>query len=71
MHRFPGMEDDDFWDHFSELDNLHEAMVNAWDGMLCAVYGHDWVDRGYGGPDSGCDDKECRRCGKYWSIPLY
>lgn len=29
----------------------------------CAVFGHRWVDSGYGGPDSGCIDINCARCG--------
>jgi hypothetical protein len=39
--------------------------------LICKWKGHDIVDRGYGGPDSGCMDHECRRCGQYWSVPLY
>ncbi len=38
---------------------------------LCSAVGHDWEDHGHAGPDSGCDDKECARCGLYVSIPMY
>ena len=33
---------------------------------VCAVVGHKLVDNGYAGPDSGCIDIECARCG--WSF---
>ncbi len=39
--------------------------------LICKWKGHDLVDRSYGGPESGCMDHECSRCGQYWSVPLY
>lgn len=39
---------------------------------LCEVLGdHDIVDCSDAGPDSGNMDHRCRRCGQYWSVPLY
>ena len=31
--------------------------------LHCAVLGHDFVDEGHAGPDSGYTDVSCRRCG--------
>lgn len=31
--------------------------------LVCAVVGHDMHDDGYAGPDSGCVDVNCHRCG--------
>ena len=31
--------------------------------VVCAVVGHKWQDNGYAGPDSGCIDIGCARCG--------
>ncbi len=39
--------------------------------LICKYRGHDIVDQGHGGPESGCMDHECLRCGEYWSVPLY
>ena len=30
---------------------------------VCAVIGHKWQDTGYAGPESGCIDIGCARCG--------
>jgi hypothetical protein len=38
---------------------------------VCGFFGHDLVDCSTGGPDSGNMDHECRRCGRYWDVPLY
>jgi hypothetical protein len=32
---------------------------------------HDFVDRSYGGPDSGCVDLACKRCGYNHYVTLY
>lgn len=38
----------------------------------CLVVGHDLVDEGHAGPDSGCIDLSCKRCGMtYPRIVLY
>lgn len=29
----------------------------------CKIYGHDMVDNSYAGPDTGCVDLACTRCG--------
>jgi hypothetical protein len=47
---------------------LEGQIDRAW----CAVLGHKLVDSGYAGPDSGCIDIGCTRCG--WSaghVQLY
>lgn len=33
--------------------------------QVCLLKGHDLIDEGYAGPDSGCIDMVCKRCG--WS----
>jgi len=38
---------------------------------ICKRYGHKLVDYSSGGPDSGNMDHACRRCGKFWHVPLY
>lgn len=29
----------------------------------CSIVGHKWEDQGYAGPDGGCIDITCTRCG--------
>ena len=41
------------------------------DRLLCKVFGHRLADRSVATPDSGNMDVECKRCGEYWSNPLY
>lgn len=31
--------------------------------IVCFIYGHDLHDDGFAGPDSGCIDINCHRCG--------
>jgi len=38
---------------------------------ICEVHGHDLCDESFGGPDHGNMDHSCKRCGRYWSVPLY
>lgn len=38
---------------------------------VCKVRGHAWVDNGYGGPESGCIDMHCTRCGHGYHVTLY
>jgi len=51
--------------------NFEEVLRRAWDSAICTAFGHDLVDVGTGGPDSGNMDHECRRCGAFWRVPLY
>lgn len=37
----------------------------------CAEHGHQIVDDSYGGPDSGCVDLHCTRCGFSHYVQLY
>lgn len=39
--------------------------------IKCAFAGHDLEDHSYGGPEHGNMDHSCKRCGRYWSVPLY
>lgn len=49
---------------------MHAAWV-AWRNMslqlwlmfVCRVRGHDFADDGFGGPECGCIDIRCQRCG--------
>ena len=38
---------------------------------ICEWQGHELVDEGYAGPDSGCIDIVCRRCGWNYRKTLY
>lgn len=37
----------------------------------CAMRGHDIEDHSYGGPESGCVDLQCTRCGWGHHVTLY
>ncbi len=39
--------------------------------LVCRMRGHMWVDAGYGGPESGCVDMHCTRCGYSHHVTLY
>jgi len=39
--------------------------------LRCRWLGHDIVDEGYAGPEHGCIDLVCRRCGYSWRVDLY
>ena len=39
--------------------------------LVCRVKGHDWQDNSYGGPETGCIDMDCRRCGYGFHHTLY
>ena len=48
------------------------AYVTGWAAMLvCRMRGHAWVDNSYGGPESGCVDMHCARCGHGHFVQLY
>lgn len=48
------------------------AYARGMGGMLvCRVRGHVWVDNSYGGPESGCIDMHCARCGHSYYVTLY
>ncbi len=38
---------------------------------ICNVKGHKWIDESYGGPDGGCIDLYCERCGRNHYVRLY
>ena len=39
---------------------------------VCRIKGHQWHDdEGYAGPDSGCMDHTCERCGLNHHVTLY
>lgn len=44
---------------------------NGWNLLVCKVRGHKMVDYSYGGPEGGCVDVECSRCGQNWYTRLY
>lgn len=48
------------------------ACVRGYVGVaVCKVRGHAWVDNSYGGPESGCVDVYCARCGYSHHVTLY
>lgn len=58
------------WADFEGAVQPTETMAYS-DFDLCEEIGHDIVDCSFAGPDNGNMDHECRRCGQYWSVPLY
>jgi len=38
---------------------------------VCRLFGHNWVNEGWAGPDSGGDGGFCRRCGWSFHVTLY
>lgn len=49
--------------------SLYGSIVGVAKVAVCACVGHKLVDSGYGGPDSGCIDIGCSRCG--FSYPTH
>lgn len=39
--------------------------------IQCRLYGHDWVDESWGGPESGGMGAFCKRCDHGWSHTMY
>ena len=37
----------------------------------CETFGHNYEESGYAGPESGCIDVYCTRCGHGWHHQLY
>lgn len=54
-----------------EIEDDHVCVLATNADAMCEDLGHVLVDCGYAGPESGCMDHECSRCGQYWSCPLY
>lgn len=48
---------------FLWIENIHFILKSHVIHYYCNVVGHDIVDEGYAGPDSGCIDLVCKRCG--------
>ena len=48
-----------------------QDMYNLMISKVCDIKGHKLVDESYGGPESGCMDHSCNRCGQSWSVTLY
>lgn len=48
-----------------------DILRQLWVSIPCAIGGHNWRDDSYGGPDSGCYDMTCERCGYSFSEVLY
>ena len=46
-------------------------MVQVQAKRTCAKIGHRIVDSSYGGPESGCVDLHCTRCGYHYNVTLY
>jgi len=53
----------------------HQANVIAGlattEHTICRDEGHDWIEEGEGGPDSGWIGATCARCGYSHSVTLY
>jgi hypothetical protein len=43
----------------------------AFSALRCLLTDHKLQDNSYGGPDSGCIDLNCRRCGRNYHTALY
>ena len=69
-HHFMGRDlPPDDTNQLSHYDSDHPFASTA--QTECREDGHDLVDVSSAGPESGDMDHECRRCGEYWSVPLY
>lgn len=59
----------------TRLGFLKEELLGTYQMLLkvigCFIHGHDLCGCGHAGPESGSMDHECKRCGEYWSVPLY
>ena len=56
----------------SILDKLFTLKIKLIELLICKRVGHNMEDTGsYGGPDSGCIDLTCRRCGYNFHHILY
>lgn len=53
------------------LDERISAIMITDLQAICIDGDHDWVDEGYAGPDSGCIDMRCKRCGHSVHHTLY
>jgi hypothetical protein len=58
------------FEHDKQITVVGGAILNVWDyltwpfGLLtCKLFGHDYVDTSYGGPESGYMGCACKRCG--------
>lgn len=63
---------------WSEMNYRARFFTKIWDILkmtvtlaVCHYKGHDWEDHSYGGPDGGCIDLECTRCGYNFHSTLY
>jgi hypothetical protein len=52
-----------YYEKKSKVKFAFDYLVHAFKVVICAFIGHDVVDYGYAGPDSGCIDMQCKRCG--------
>lgn len=55
----------------ADMHARYEELLGRTLARKCATEGHRIVDNSYGGPDSGCIDLECRRCGWSHHVTLY
>ena len=39
--------------------------------LVCSKAGHSLVEEGFAGPESGCMEMSCTRCGESWGRTLY
>lgn len=57
--------------HGAKLEIAWWWVRHGWKLLVCRMRGHKIVDHSYGGPDTGCVDVECTRCGQNWYTRLY
>ncbi len=50
---------------------LMDELMQAVGARKCKKDGHKLVSIGYGGPESGTDGAECKRCGYSWFVRMY
>ena len=57
---------------FAYLEDKWYVRLYYWfDQLPCRLFGHDWEDDSYGGPDSGYMGVSCKRCGYSTGSQLY
>lgn len=51
--------------------HAYDLIYHTFKRVICRIWGHDWYEDGYAGPDSGHTWVECRRCGESHTTYLY
>jgi hypothetical protein len=59
------------WLPLNWLENKLYKYKSSAESAWCETFGHCYEDHSWGGPDGGCVDIQCSRCGHGWHHQLY